>query len=225
MSSTAHLDVSQEGLPRIAHFCDKTGQGDLSNEGVADVEESSHAIDKSRVVKREDVVLDRTRGGLVGRVRVEVSGIALNADENGGQEDGDEGEESRRRTQLGHHAEGAGERGEPADYGDDNGELNGSAAANAVRGSHGVDVFGTDENVQSLDKGVVEDKHDSGEPPHKHTQPRHRLESEQGLANVADIAHFRMAQTKLPQDQTGVEHERSHDNSENQTWDETENGV
>ena len=58
--SPVPIEALQEYIPRIAHLCDKTGQSDLSNKGVADVEECSHAIDKGRVMQRKDVVLDGT---------------------------------------------------------------------------------------------------------------------------------------------------------------------
>ena len=122
-------------------------------------------------------------------------------------------------AQLGQHAKGARQAGEPADDGDGHAELDGAAAANGVALGHGVDVLCADEHVQALDKGVVEDEHDGRGPPRPLVAP------EEHLAQVAHVAHLGVAQAKLPQHQARVEHHGGHDDGQDQARHQPEEAV
>ena len=54
-------------------------------------------------------------------------------------------------------------------------------------------VLGSDEAMETLDEGIVQNKHDGSEPPGPVGAP------EEDLADVTDIFDFGMAQAELPE--------------------------
>lgn len=70
-----------------------------------------------------------------------------------------------------------------------------------------------------MNEGVVQDKHDSG------CVPRPRLPPKQHLSDITDVADFRMAETKLPEDERSVKNHCRNGNSNDNARNETQNGV
>ena len=58
--------------------------------------------------------------------------------------------------------------------------------------THGVEVARDGQNVERLDKGIVEQEHDCCEVPGDSGVP------EEHLSNIANISHLGMTQAKLP---------------------------
>ncbi|KAI6763820.1 hypothetical protein HG530_007609 [Fusarium avenaceum] len=184
-------------VSRVSHLSNETGQSDLADEGIADVEKGGHSVDECRALDR-----DGGDDGLAQLCRVISKRVILDAGEDGSKEDGNEGKNGRGCSELGHHVEGPRQGADPTDEGNNNGEHDSSAATNIIGGSHGV-----------------EDEAYSSCPPSPLLAP------EQHLPNIADIAHFRMAQAKLPEHKTGVKNDKSNNDCQDNTRNQTENTV
>ena len=108
--------------------------------------------------------------------------MSLDSCKNCCQKDRDKCEECRSRGKLCQCRECPGKGTQPTDDRGNDSEDNGALA---VIGD-GVEVFGRDKYVQTLDKGVVQDEHDrSGIPCPGFTPEKH-------LANIADISNLRV---------------------------------
>ena len=201
-----------EGLGEVlglAHLGDEAGEGDLSDEGVGDVEEGGHGGYEGGAGEGE--------GGVDwgAEFLCEAQRLVFQAGEDGGEEDGDEGEEGGGAGDLGERVEGAGERAEPADDSGDHGEDDGALAV--VR--HGVEVLGGDQDVEALDEGVVQDEHEGRGVPDPGFTP------EQHLADVTHVPDLGVTETELPEYEGRVEHDGCHDDGQDESGDEAEDGV
>jgi hypothetical protein len=102
--------------------------------------------------------------------------------------------------------------------------------------SHGIEILGTGQAMQSLDKRVVQNEHEGSSPPCPSLTP------EEHLTNIADVLDFRVAQAELPvtlsdwilktdftsyvpKNQGSVQDQSSNDNGQNQTRNQTQSGV
>jgi hypothetical protein len=138
-------------VPGVFHLGDEAGQGDLPNERVRDVQESvhggdkGHALDGQRSHNRLTPVDARYRVNKVG-VWVVASGVVLDPGENCCQQDGDEREECRCRSQPGEGAKGSWERENEADDGTNNRKDDGTLAVVGDR----IEVLGCGEDVKAL---------------------------------------------------------------------------
>ncbi|KFY73656.1 hypothetical protein V499_06278 [Pseudogymnoascus sp. VKM F-103] len=193
----------------LAHFGDEAGEGDLSDEGVGDVEEGGHGGYEGRAGEGE--------GGVdwCAEFLGEAEGFVFEAGEDGGQEDGDEGEEGGGAGDFGERVEGAGERTEPADDGGDHREDDGALAV--VR--HGVEVLGGHQDVEALNEGVVQNEHDGRGIPDPGFTP------EQHLPDVTYVPDLGVTETELPEHEGRVEHDGCHDDGQDQSGDQSEDGV
>lgn len=126
----------------------------------------------------------------------------------GGEEDRDESKQGRRCAKLGHHAKRARQGSNPADKGHQHAKLDSAASANVIALRHGVEVLGANEDVEGLNKGVVEDEHDGGPPPSPFLAPK------QSLAEITDVADLGVAEAEFPHNQAGVENKGSNDDSQ-----------
>lgn len=57
---------------------------------------------------------------------------------------------------------------------------------------HGIQIAGDGKNVQSLNKGIVQNEHDGREPPGPIFVPKEHL------ANIANIQDFWVAKAEFP---------------------------
>lgn len=199
--------------PRISHLSNETGERNLADKGIADIQKGAHRVDKCGSLDGNSGDNWRSQG------RAEARRLFLDGLKDGCQQHRDEGEEGRRRAKLGHHAKRARQRGDQADDGDDDAEDHGAAPANVIGRRHGVEVLCANQNMQGLDKRVVEDKHDGGSPPRPFLAP------EEHLANVAHVAHLWMSQAKLPQDETCVEHNGGNEDGQDEARDKAQHAV
>lgn len=171
-------------LARVPHLRDERGQHDLPDEGVADVEKGVHASDERRAFSGDGEDLRGTEGR-PGRVAARVR---LDTSEDCSQQDGDEGEEGGKNGEAGEGAECSWQGEYP---GSDSHNGREADRADAVIGN-GVEVFGSDKAVETLDEGVVENEHDGCEIPGPFGIP------EQYLPNIADVLELWMAESKFP---------------------------
>lgn len=130
----------------ILHLGDETGQGDLADEGVADVKESVETHDEGGSGHG-----DGGDDGFAELHRVIPGRVVHDAGEDGGQEDRDEGEDRRPGADLGKTVECAWQRADPADNHDDYAEADGTACNRVVLG-HGVEVLGANKDMETLDE-------------------------------------------------------------------------
>lgn len=84
---------------------------------------------------------------------------------------------------------------------------------------HGVEVLGANQDVKTLNKGVVQDEDDGSKPPSPILAP------EKNLAEIANISDFGVPQAELPKDQTSVENASSNEDGQDQSGDEAEDTV
>lgn len=89
----------------ISHFSDEAGEGNLSNKGIADVQESAHSCHKSRASRWKSkyrwlsTVKASQWNDRVG-IRIVLIGMIFDPGEDGCQQNGDECEECRTSSQL-----------------------------------------------------------------------------------------------------------------------------
>lgn len=202
-----------ENIPRVTHFRNEARQGNLADKRIANIQKGRHSLDKggARYGHSRDDGLTLCR-------RIS-SWFALDTRKGRGQDDTDQGEEGRGSAQLRHHTECPRERRQPANHNNDNRELDGAASTNGRLFRHCVEILCANKDMQCLNKGVVEDKHDGGSPPGPFLAPKQRL------AKIANIANLGVAETKLPQDQTRVQYNGGDDNRQDQTGYEAQVAV
>ena len=128
-------------ISRVAHLRNETRDGDLTDKGVADVEECRHALNKGGGLGGSDTHNRVAHGHSVSLW------LTLDPGEDDGKQDRDEGKEGRCRAELGHHVKRSGQREDPANNHHDDTKLDRSAATNVVGLGHGVEVLCTDENM------------------------------------------------------------------------------
>lgn len=137
----------------VLHLRDETGNRNLADESVADVEEGVHTRDKrgpSGGDNQDDGItteLHACRGVNVVWIRVVTSGMGLNPSEDGRQQNRDEGEKGRCGCKLGKSREGPWQRAEKGNDRHDNGK---SDRAHAMVG-HSVQILGSDQDMEALD--------------------------------------------------------------------------
>src|ERR1700742_2915223 len=82
-----------------------------------------------------------------------------------------------------------------------------------------VEIFSTVKAVETLDEGVVEDKHDGGEIPGPSLIP------EEHLSDITYISDFWMTKTELPNNQRCIEDQSGDHDSQYQARNETKDRV
>lgn len=127
----------------IAHFGDETGNGDLTDERVADVEEGAEPVNERGVRRWDDQNSGRSN---IGGGSVVKCWVWLDTGENRREEHRNEREERRESCQLRECVERSRQRAHKGNDAKDGGEANG---AHAVVG-HGVEIFGTNQDVETL---------------------------------------------------------------------------
>lgn len=226
VSFKRHNEIFRPFVPWLLHLCDETRQGDLADEGVADVQECTHASDESGPGNRQgspERVASHSilaSGGGVGGPGIVAGWVWLDSCENGGQQHRDEREACRSCAKLGERLERSGQGADPAEDEHDNGVADGSAGNIVVSGSHGVEVLCADKYVQPLDElgGVSFGKRELArraqarcwkwmaygvvEQEHDGREPPCPfLVPENHLTDITDITDLGMAQAELPEDQ------------------------
>ena len=119
--------------------------------------------------------------------------MGLNPSEYRRQKDGYEGEYRRGSPNLGEHAECSWEGTYPAYNGDNDREADGSTGDVIVSFGHGVEVLGSNEDMQRLNKSVIQQKH------HSRGIPRPLFIPKKHLPNVTDIPNLGMSEAEFPE--------------------------
>ena len=136
----------------VAHFGDEAGDGDLTDEGVADVEESAEPADECGASGGDDQnngVPTGDNGAVcsgVGGDRAVTCRMGFDAGEDRCEEDRNEGKERGESGQLRKRIECPGKRADEGNDSEDGSEADG---AQAVVG-HCVEIFGTNQDVETL---------------------------------------------------------------------------
>lgn len=126
-------------VPGLLHFRDETGDRDLANEGVTDIQERIETQYKRRALHGNSSHYGLSLVGVA-------SGVRLDARENDSQNDREKREECREGRNVGEGAERPGKREEERYHCHDQGIDNGT---NRVVGD-GVEVCGTHQAMQTL---------------------------------------------------------------------------
>lgn len=82
---------------------------------------------------------------------------------------------------------------------------------------HGVEVLGSNQNVKTLNEGVVQDEHDGRGVPYPGFTP------EQHLPDITHIPDLWVTETELPEHEGSVQHDSSHDDSQDEPRNQAEN--
>ena len=113
---TEHDDLGNGDGPQglgeilgVLHLCNEAGDGDLSDECVANVQKSIHAANECGASSWDDEHNWVTDERAVRAAGIEFGRMGLDACKNRGEENGNEGKECRDRRKLGQRVEGPGQ--------------------------------------------------------------------------------------------------------------------